>query len=306
MPVFVPAFPPIVATIRDDSSGELIVNGTALPLQADSVALLRAGVIARCSATARRVKRPVRIQVTDVAGSYKLAIHPDAYVQVLNTDGTVPDPPSADLRIIGHSPCRHCHTSTVLNSIICPDCGIQDPHNVQTAPASARPGSDTNVIDTALVDELLLQWSAAVDSPPRAAHDLLEENSCLVTRSPQRSRPQLHFDTGQTVTIESTALLGRKPTPDPDELVAALISVIDHSFTVSKTHLLLEWLDSTLWVTDRHSANGVDLQRNGDSPTVLEPDVPFQLRDGDQVVLGELRCTVSIETDASDRGGPHE
>lgn len=313
VPVFVPAFPTIVATIRDDNSGELIVNGTALPLQAGSVALLRAGVIARCSATARRIRRPVRIQVTDVAGSYKLAIHPDAYVQVLDVDGTVLDPPAARQRVIGQSPCRRCQISVPLNETDCPNCGIHAPHNVQVAPASIRAGSDTQVIDAAHADELLRRWARTEDSPDNsdnpdsAVDELLEESTRRVARSPRTASPRLQFESGQTVTVESTALLGRKPTPDVNELVSALIVVDDDSRTVSKTHVRLEWLDqATLWVTDRHSPNGVDVQRGAQPPILIEPGIPFELHDGDQIALGELHCTVRIDAGAGGGSKSHE
>ena len=72
------------------------------------------------------------------------------------------------------------------------------------------------------------------------------------------------FDTGRRQVIHTSLLIGRSPeanraaehrgnstTGDPPMLALA-----DLSRTLSKTHALLEWSGSVLWVTDLHSANG--------------------------------------------------
>jgi hypothetical protein len=73
------------------------------------------------------------------------------------------------------------------------------------------------------------------------------------------------FDTGRRQVIHTSLLIGRSPevnraaehrgrtstTSDPQVLALA-----DLSRTLSKTHALLEWSGSVLWVTDLHSANG--------------------------------------------------
>jgi hypothetical protein len=49
---FIPAYPRIDATIRENKTGELTINGTSHPIVAADLARLRAGVTARCAATA--------------------------------------------------------------------------------------------------------------------------------------------------------------------------------------------------------------------------------------------------------------
>ena len=135
---FIPAYPRIDATIRENLTGELTINGTSLPLVATDLARLRAGVIARCAATARQVHRPVRVHVVDVAGTYALAIHPDAYVQILDASGNTPDLAAGAARPVNSSPCRSCGACSVLSAAACPACQAKDPHDVQAAPLSAH------------------------------------------------------------------------------------------------------------------------------------------------------------------------
>ncbi|MFL6044494.1 MAG: FHA domain-containing protein [Propionibacteriaceae bacterium] len=61
------------------------------------------------------------------------------------------------------------------------------------------------------------------------------------------------FDTGRRQVISTSLLIGRSPESKDQQPVLALA---DLSRTLSKTHALLEWSGSVLWVTDLHSANG--------------------------------------------------
>jgi hypothetical protein len=135
MPTFIPAQPRLSAIVRPDASGELMISGTSRPLIAADTARLRAGIIARCAAIGRQVGRPVRLTVVDVDATYQLGIHPDAFVQILNPDGTVDDA-SDDKRAIGDSLCRHCSKPQSLKYNFCTLCGTKAPHDVEAAPAS--------------------------------------------------------------------------------------------------------------------------------------------------------------------------
>ena len=61
------------------------------------------------------------------------------------------------------------------------------------------------------------------------------------------------FDTGRRQVINTSLVIGRSPESKDEHPVLALA---DLSRTLSKTHALLEWSGSVLWVTDLHSANG--------------------------------------------------
>jgi hypothetical protein len=73
------------------------------------------------------------------------------------------------------------------------------------------------------------------------------------------------FDTGRRQVIHTSLLIGRSPENSraTEQRGAAFatgelpaLALADLSRTLSKTHALLEWSGSVLWVTDLHSANG--------------------------------------------------
>jgi hypothetical protein len=73
------------------------------------------------------------------------------------------------------------------------------------------------------------------------------------------------FDTGRRQVIHTSLLIGRSPENNraTEQRGAAFatgelpaLALADLSRTLSKTHALLEWSGSVLWVTDLHSANG--------------------------------------------------
>ena len=85
------------------------------------------------------------------------------------------------------------------------------------------------------------------------------------TALPTSDSVAIVFDTGRRQVIHATLLIGRSPEnnrvaeqrgapPTTGEL--PLLALADLSRTLSKTHALLEWSGSVLWVTDLHSANG--------------------------------------------------
>ncbi|MEO7018423.1 MAG: FHA domain-containing protein [Leifsonia sp.] len=297
---FIPAYPRIDATIRENKTGELTINGTSRPLAAADLARLRAGVIARCAATARQVHRPVRVHVVDVAGIYAIAIHPDAFVQVLDEEGNTADLDAAAPRPISNSPCRRCGTSVPLSAASCPACNVEDPHDVQAAPASALVTAPIEIPAPparAEPTELLARWSLtpADDALPVAGglSDDAEHTVVMQTRQ-RRPSPILRFSTGQALTVKTSAFVGRNPGLGDGENTAELFTVEDHSRTVSKTHFRIDWHDGHLMIMDRHSANGIVVQRGLDSPKTIAPMANFELHDKDSVQLGDQSFTVSI------------
>jgi RDD family/FHA domain len=72
-------------------------------------------------------------------------------------------------------------------------------------------------------------------------------------RTKQSDAVAIVFDTGRRQVINTSLLIGRSPESKDQQPVLALA---DLSRTLSKTHALLEWSGSVLWVTDLYSANG--------------------------------------------------
>lgn len=276
---FVPAYPRIDATLRADTTGELTINGTSRAIDATDLARLRAGVIARCAATARQIHRPVRVHIVDVASTYAIAIHPDAFVQILDDVGNTPDAPDAGSRTIGTSPCRKCGTSVSLAWPACRKCDVTNPHDVQTAPASARLTREPG--QTPAISAAPSQTETVVE-----AHD--DDVDALVPA------PTLGFTNGQTLSIATSALVGRNPAAPAGETVAQHFAIDDDSRTVSKTHFRIDWHDERLMIIDRNSANGIIVQRGLESPRALTPMESFELHNGDHAAIGDQEFTVSI------------
>lgn len=295
---FVPAFPRIDATIRENKTGELTINGTSHAVVADDLARLRAGIIAQCAATARKVHRPVRVTVVDVAGTYSIAIHPDAFVQVLDTTGHCADLPAGAARPVSNSPCRRCQESVPVSAVTCPQCDVENPHDVSAAPRSTRVTAPITIpVPPARAEptELLARWATAAAAATQPSVDEFDELERTVIRAPQRKlAADLLFSTGQSLIVTTSALIGRSPVLPDGESVGTLFTVDDATRTVSKTHFRLDWEDNALLIVDRHSGNGVVVERDFESPRTLPPMAAFELHEGDRVLIGEQTFTVTI------------
>lgn len=103
----------------------------------------------------------------------------------------------------------------------------------------------------------------------------------------------LVFDTGQRVTLATSAAinLGRKPgLVEPTDQVVA---VEDPEGTVSKFHARLDHIRGQTWVTDQGSTNGTEIV-DEDGATHVEPGVPTLVDHGVRVRLGNRSFTVSV------------
>ena len=83
-------WPRISATLRADGTGSITVNGTERPCVADNVTALRTGMIAHVALIAARLRRPVRLVVTEDTDTWALAVRPEGIVQLVDDDGTIP------------------------------------------------------------------------------------------------------------------------------------------------------------------------------------------------------------------------
>lgn len=76
----VPTWPRLIAELHGDTTGTLTVNGTSRACAAESIEALRTGLIARAVSYAVQLRRPVRLDVTEAAASYQLAVRPGRVV----------------------------------------------------------------------------------------------------------------------------------------------------------------------------------------------------------------------------------
>jgi pSer/pThr/pTyr-binding forkhead associated (FHA) protein len=299
---FIPAYPRLDAILRADATGELMLNGTSRQLVAPTVEQLRAGIITRCASTASTVRRPVRLHVTDIEGTYSLAIHPDSLVQELAPDGTVPDLNPTEPRYVGVAPCRVCEHAVPLNVTRCPNCGASDPLDVAAPPTSANKATeatDPALVTTEISRSLLDRWSDAAPepapvavapepAPPAPRSSVLDPEDEQTVIRVRRAPARLLFTTGQMLTVKRSALVGRGPSPAAGETADTLFSVDDPTKSVSRTHFRLDWVDRHLIITDRDSANGVIVN---DGPR-LTRGASVELHDGDHVAVGDQAFTV--------------
>ncbi|WP_430593401.1 FHA domain-containing protein [Humidisolicoccus flavus] len=77
------------------------------------------------------------------------------------------------------------------------------------------------------------------------------------------------FSTGQRVELSDRMIVGRSPAVHPGE-ECVVVSVIDPSRSVSKTHFEIGRDESGVWIMDCHSMNGT-LLVGADSQRALDP-----------------------------------
>lgn len=79
----------------------------------------------------------------------------------------------------------------------------------------------------------------------------------------RRAQAMLRFDDGSIVRVPALALIGRDPEAADGEAVEALVRLEDPERLMSKTHAAFGQDAQGVWVTDRGSRNGTQLQSPG-------------------------------------------
>lgn len=100
------------------------------------------------------------------------------------------------------------------------------------------------------------------------------------------------FESGATVGIDGTGLLGRNPHPQPGEDVLHLLPISDESLQISKTHAAFGIDDRGFWITDRGSSNGTIVVSPGGEQTELIAGQRLYLEWGSTVEVGGRHFTV--------------
>lgn len=73
-------FPRIHAVLRENGTGEVTINGTSHPIQADSEASVLGEALALIAHTAAQLGRPVKVTTTDPDGQGSIVVSPDGAV----------------------------------------------------------------------------------------------------------------------------------------------------------------------------------------------------------------------------------
>lgn len=255
----IPSYPVIYVDVRADGSAHLNVAGRHIDYPAGPLADTRAAVTRYAVEMALTLGRPVRINTTDPAGTFRMAAHPD---------GTL-----TDLAAAGGKPKRR--------------------HRPQLGPAQPSvPLTGATAVIPPTVEPVSPASPAVPADVPRGEL----EATRLAPRRPAARAAVLTFSSGEAVTVSGSALIGRRPTPLEDEAIDELVKIDDASRTVSKTHFRVEWHASHFWIADRDAANGVILQRHSEAATSLTAWQPHELQDGDVLLIGEVTVAVTIGT----------
>jgi pSer/pThr/pTyr-binding forkhead associated (FHA) protein len=115
----------------------------------------------------------------------------------------------------------------------------------------------------------------------------------IVPPTPSGDRFVLQFSTGESVTVHGTGLIGRHPVAEPGEYFDHLVTIVDPSKSVSKTHLEFGQSSAAFWVSDRHSGNGTIINEPDSEPKRCDSGKRYRVARGTRVNIGEQFFVVS-------------
>lgn len=200
----------------------------------------------------------------------------------------LPYPPAPELGWYSDDPVEGTPDSAV---------GTAEPQNDYGQPSSAETAANTafaaEPAATAATAAAEPAATAPADTTPHAAENDIEDWDGTVLSSSLTSKAAkktylLHNDvTGQTIVIDKSTLLGRKPSMDvPQGAKAERIE--DPTRTMSRNHAAISVdTDGALWIEDYGSLNGTYIIANGQETqvtkgTTLKLSAPSTVRIGDQ------------------------
>lgn len=272
-------WPRLAATVDNGGIGTLTINGVSRACAAESVAALRTGMIARAVAIGTRLRRPIRLDVTEDGRTHPLAVRPEGYVQLIGADGTIPAP---DGLSIDEGRCRVCRRLQPVTSATCVQCGVDEPLRVEVAPP-AEPNTVTPPAATPVARPRPVELHELHD----VEHTRISRRAAAPAAPPA---PVLHlaFNTQRSIDAGPHVVIGRSPEPvDGREA----LTVVTPGRMLSRTHATIDVDDAgRIVVTDLDSANGIELQSA--APQWLTPGEPTVIPDGATILLGDVYCTL--------------
>jgi hypothetical protein len=194
--------------------------------------------------------------------------------------------------------CRVCGSELPDGAMFCGECGS----SVTVTRVRRRVVADPRPSDTTIVQPLPGPAVAGPNFPVRADVTPVGSDAPDAPALPEvppvaEVPPVVSFrfalSTGESVAITGSGLLGRRPITQPGEHVDQLVSVTDHSRSVSKTHLEFGLEGSELWICDRYSGNGTVLRPLGGRARLCEPGRRYRVPRGTRVEIGDHYFDVS-------------
>jgi len=262
----IPGYPVIHVTVAPNGAAHVNIAGQHHDFPPGPVEDSRQAVIAYAAVFAAELRRPVRVQIVDPDGEWEVAVAADGTVAAL-----APEAPR-------RARSRRGTTTRLAPAQVRPPAAPQPATPVAPPPiplpveAPWAPAGERDDDTTAPPGPAAEKSQSEADSGPTAL---------------------LKFSTGQSVDMTGAALIGRRPSPDPGEDGATLITIEDPTRELSRTHLRLDWAEGQLWATDTGSANGTFVEYVNGTRLELVPWQPQLLEDGDTVSIGGVRMTVT-------------
>lgn len=181
----------------------------------------------------------------------------------------LPYPPAPELGWYSDDPVEGTPDSAV---------GTAEPQNDYGQPSTAEAATNTaftaEPATTAAAAEPAA--TAPADTTPHAAENDIEDwdstvlSSSFTSKAPKKTY-LLHNDvTGQTIVIDKSTLLGRKPSMDVPQGAKA-VRIVDPTRTTSRNHAAISIdTDGALWIEDYGSLNGTYIITNGQETQVTK------------------------------------
>ena len=231
-------------------------------------------------------------QLGDPAINAALAsrLRKDGTVWTTDKDGIImaklPYPPAPELGWYSDDPVEGTPDSAV---------GTAEPQNDYGQPSTAEAATNTAFTAEPAATAAAAEPAATApaDTTPHAAENDIEDwdstvlSSSFTSKAPKKTY-LLHNDvTGQTIVIDKSTLLGRKPSMDVPQGAKA-VRIVDPTRTTSRNHAAISIdTDGALWIEDYGSLNGTYIITNGQETQVtkgtpLKLSAPATVRIGDQ------------------------
>ncbi len=134
--------------------------------------------------------------------------------------------------------------------------------------------------------------SGLVAAPAQSSEADSDIEATRVSTRRKRAGWNIELSDGQRLTVATAALIGRGPSADARWPGASLVSVVDSTKTVSKTHAVFEVVADSFWVTDLNSSNGVLVEGPDGTEYDMEPGVRIAAPSGSSVLLGDFLVKV--------------
>lgn len=200
----------------------------------------------------------------------------------------LPYPPAPELGWYSDDPVEGTPDSAV---------GTAEPQNDYGQPSSAETAANTafaaEPAATAATAAAEPAATASADTTPHAAENDIEDwdgtvlSSSFTSKAPKKTYLMHNDVTGQTIVIDKSTLLGRKPSMDVPQ-GAKTERIEDPTRTTSRNHAAISVdTDGALWIEDYGSLNGTYIITNGQETQVtkgitLKLSAPSTVRIGDQ------------------------